>query len=142
MNSTSDTAKANFITDHGSIRLRCRRARRGPREAAAETVARAARTASATWALAAPGLPARPGPAAPDGGGCMPGGRTNLVVEPASAAGTVARPTVRSAAALAGGDPVRAPVLWVLASVMRSVLFLRLVGVAGYRHQGHARWEV
>src|SRR5262245_8687619 len=30
-NSTRDTANENFITDHGSIRLRCRRARRGPR---------------------------------------------------------------------------------------------------------------
>src|SRR5262245_24798825 len=52
MNSTNDTAKANFITDHGSIRLRWSRARRGPRPAAPATVARADRTTSVT--LAAP----------------------------------------------------------------------------------------
>src|SRR6059058_1815423 len=50
-NSTNDTANANFITDHGSIRLTNRRARRGPREAAEETAARALRTASATRPL-------------------------------------------------------------------------------------------
>src|SRR5258705_4840069 len=49
-NSTSETAKENFITDHGSIRLRCSRARRGPRVAAPATVARALRTASDTRA--------------------------------------------------------------------------------------------
>src|SRR5438067_76000 len=48
-NSTKDTAKENFITDHGSIRLTNSRARRGPREAAEETAARALRTASATF---------------------------------------------------------------------------------------------
>src|SRR5581483_11081626 len=49
-NSTNDTANENFITDHGSIRLTNRRDRRGPRAAAEVTVARAARTASATLA--------------------------------------------------------------------------------------------
>src|SRR5688500_11340336 len=50
MNRTTDTAKANFITDQGSIRLRFRRARRGPRAAADVTVDRADRTASVTRA--------------------------------------------------------------------------------------------
>src|SRR5262245_18615289 len=45
---TNDTANENFITDQGSTRLTNRRARRGPRPAAAETVLRAVRTASAT----------------------------------------------------------------------------------------------
>ncbi len=48
--STSDTAKANFITDHGSIRLRCSRARRGPLLAVLVTVPRTALAASATRA--------------------------------------------------------------------------------------------
>ncbi|GAA2587591.1 hypothetical protein GCM10010399_16990 [Dactylosporangium fulvum] len=48
--STNDTANANFITDHGSIRFRCSRARRGPRPTAELTVLRAARTASVTRA--------------------------------------------------------------------------------------------
>ncbi|GAB3502990.1 hypothetical protein GCM10027575_06490 [Phytohabitans suffuscus] len=50
MNSTSDTANENFITDHGSMRLTLSLARRGPREAADATVLRAARTASPTRA--------------------------------------------------------------------------------------------
>src|SRR5262245_60625023 len=53
-NSTNETANENFMTDHGSMRLTNRRARRGPRVAAA-TVERADRTASATLAV-----PARP----------------------------------------------------------------------------------
>src|SRR5258706_3658535 len=48
--STNDTANADFITDHGSIRLRCSLARRGPRPTAELTVLRAARTASVTRA--------------------------------------------------------------------------------------------
>jgi hypothetical protein len=60
-NSTSDTAKANFITDHGSIRFRCSRARRGPRVAAPATVARAERTASVTRAAPTAGPVVRPG---------------------------------------------------------------------------------
>jgi hypothetical protein len=59
MNSTSETANENFITDHGSIFFSCNRARRGPREAAAATVARTFRTASPTWVRAAP-APAAP----------------------------------------------------------------------------------
>src|SRR4051812_38406923 len=50
MKSTTETAKANFITDHGSMRLRFSRARRGPRVAAEVTVERAERTASDTRA--------------------------------------------------------------------------------------------
>src|SRR4051812_26773042 len=50
MKSTTETAKANFITDQGSIRLRFSRARRGPRAAAEVTVERADRTASVTRA--------------------------------------------------------------------------------------------
>src|SRR5687768_12341093 len=46
--STNETAKENFITDHGSTRLMLRRARRGPREALVVTPVRAARTASVT----------------------------------------------------------------------------------------------
>src|SRR5258706_9293704 len=63
-NSTKDTANENFMTDHGSIRFRCSRARRGPREAAPATVARADRTASdprAAPTAAADAAPARPG---------------------------------------------------------------------------------
>ncbi|GIF47004.1 hypothetical protein Afe04nite_15430 [Asanoa ferruginea] len=54
-------------TDHGSIRLTLRRARRGPREAPPATVERAVRTASVTRAAptadadAAVALPAAPG---------------------------------------------------------------------------------
>src|SRR5215468_4906393 len=51
-NSTNDTANENFMTDHGSMRLTNRRARRGPREAAPDTAARAVRTASAIFPLA------------------------------------------------------------------------------------------
>src|SRR5258706_12236214 len=47
---TKLTANANFMTDHGSIRFRCSRARRGPRPTAELTVLRAARTASVTLA--------------------------------------------------------------------------------------------
>src|SRR4051812_21025959 len=67
MKSTNETANENFITDHGSTRLRYSRARRGPRLAAAVTVARALRIASLTR-LAGPvvGLGgAPPGAAAP-----------------------------------------------------------------------------
>src|SRR6185312_13670153 len=85
MNSTTETANANFITDQGSIRLRFSRARRGPRDAAELTEVRAARTASPTRAaptadaLPIPGgrpppLAGRP-PAAvrPESGWVMPG---------------------------------------------------------------------
>src|SRR4051812_31559341 len=50
MNSTTETANENFITDHGSMRFRFNRARRGPRAAAEATVWRAARTVSVTRA--------------------------------------------------------------------------------------------
>src|SRR2546423_1109390 len=50
------------MTDHGSMRLTNSRARRGPREAAPETAARALRTASAIFPLAGT---ARPRAAAP-----------------------------------------------------------------------------
>src|SRR5882757_1941320 len=91
-NSTNATAKENFITDHGSIRLTNSRARRGPRAAADETVARAARTASATR----PVLPVEPRP------------RTAPVAVPAAPAPAitvgVARP-VGGAVGGAGGAP-------------------------------------
>src|SRR5262249_42049338 len=58
MNSTSESANANFITDHGSTRLTVSRARRGPRDAAIDDVVRAVRAASAT--RAAPSAPAAP----------------------------------------------------------------------------------
>src|SRR3954470_20395352 len=78
MNSTNDTANENFMTDHGSMRLRYRRARRGPRLAAAVTVARALRMASVTL------LPAPAGPDAVDGGGpagaCAGFGRAPVVM--------------------------------------------------------------
>src|SRR2546429_1547581 len=64
-NSTNETANENFITDHGSIRLTNSRARRGPREAADETAARALRTASATFPV--PRGTARPRAPAPAG---------------------------------------------------------------------------
>src|SRR3954452_19088662 len=64
MNSTTETANENFMTDQGSIRLRFSRARRGPRAAAPVTVERAERTASVT--RAAPTAPdCWPGPAPP-----------------------------------------------------------------------------
>src|SRR5262245_54678605 len=50
---TNETANANFIPDHGSMGFTGRRARRGPRPAAAVTVLRAARTASVTRAVLA-----------------------------------------------------------------------------------------
>src|SRR5690242_14233626 len=46
--STNETAKENFITDHGSMRRMLRRARRGPRDAPDATPVRAALTASVT----------------------------------------------------------------------------------------------
>src|SRR5690349_1135879 len=68
MNSTTETANENFMTDQGSIRLRFSRARRGPRAAAPVTVDRADRTASVTRAAPTAALPvAAPGPLAPPG---------------------------------------------------------------------------
>src|SRR3954470_1637758 len=103
MNRTTETANENFITDHGSIRLRFSRARRGPRAAADDTVLRAERTASETRAAptaaepaAAPGrrLPVvSPGP-----GGAVPGrpgagpGRCAPVVVPGFCCGPPVRP--------------------------------------------------
>src|SRR5262245_53586133 len=61
-NSTSETANENFMTDHGSMRLRCSRARRGPRVAAPATVARAERSVSETRAAPTTAAPeVRPG---------------------------------------------------------------------------------
>src|SRR4051812_3917579 len=97
MNSTTETANENFITDHGSMRLRFSRARRGPRAAAEVTVDRAERTASETraaptaaapaaWLLAAAGpapapcgVPGRPG-WPPVGRPCGPPGRCDWAV--------------------------------------------------------------
>src|SRR5690242_1882242 len=63
MNSTNETANENFMTDQGSTRFRYSRARRGPRLAAAVTVARALRIASLTRLAG----PLGPGPAGPPG---------------------------------------------------------------------------
>src|SRR3954468_18133479 len=48
MKSTTDTANENFMTDQGSIRLRFRRARRGPRDAGGDTAGGGARRAGGT----------------------------------------------------------------------------------------------
>src|SRR5689334_611852 len=122
MNRTTETAKENFITDQGSIRLRFSRARRGPRAAAPVTVVRAERTASVTRAAptaaepvaaaeppgrclpaAGAAAPAPPDPGAPAGrcglgavaGLAVPGGVTRPEVEP----GGVTRPDVEPGAA-------------------------------------------
>src|SRR4051812_40914185 len=93
MKSTTDTANENFMTDQGSIRLRFRRARRGPRDAADDTAVRAARTASVTRAAptaappeAEPPLPGVPGrvPLVPPVPG-LPGAVPGLVAGPAPA---------------------------------------------------------
>src|SRR5207244_8659238 len=68
MNSTNETANENFMTDQGSTRFRYSRARRGPRLAAAVTVARALRIASPTR-VPEPDVPRPPGPAGPPGPG-------------------------------------------------------------------------
>src|SRR5262245_57337889 len=66
-NITNETANENFITDHGSTRFTKRRARRGPRPAAVETVLRADRTASATRPALPPATVAVPTVARPAG---------------------------------------------------------------------------
>jgi hypothetical protein len=73
MNSTTETANENFITDHGSIRLRFSRARRGPRAAADATVDRAARTVSVTRAAPTAAEPAIPPGRLPPPAGALPG---------------------------------------------------------------------
>src|SRR5689334_3651155 len=113
MNSTTETAKENFITDQGSIRLRFSRARRGPRAAAPVTVERADRTASVTraaptapdcWPGPGPGPPGRccglalpvtlpgwpPGRCGAAAGGCP--GRLGAAPLPLVTIGTVAEP--------------------------------------------------
>src|SRR5689334_11810667 len=67
MNSTTETANENFITDQGSMRLRFRRARRGPRAAAEATVARAERTVSLTRAAPTAAAPLAVPPVGPAG---------------------------------------------------------------------------
>src|SRR5687768_3329137 len=74
MKSTTETAKANFITDQGSIRFRFSRARRGPRDAAELTEVRAARTASPTRAAPTADEPATPGGRPPPLAGRPPSG--------------------------------------------------------------------
>src|SRR5581483_6587640 len=100
---TNDTANENFMTDHGSIRLTCSRARRGPRPTAAETVLRALRTASVT--LAEPEAPLGP----PDTVPVEPPGRTPRVPvadAPPEGTRTLARAT---AGEPPGTDPTPAP---------------------------------
>src|SRR6266480_49067 len=116
-NSTNDTANENFITDHGSIRLTNSRARRGPREAAEETAARALRTASATRpvprgtarvrapaALAAPTAAPEIGAVAESTGAARPPTAVEFTAMRA-VAGTDARPVLTFDA---GGDEVGA----------------------------------
>jgi hypothetical protein len=77
------------MTDHGSIFFSWSRARRGPRDAAAATVARTFRTASPTWDRAVPAC-AVPGPpvssdvaAAPEAAAAAaPGIGTDAVARP------------------------------------------------------------
>src|SRR3954464_6417554 len=97
MNSTTDTANENFITDQGAIRLRFSRARRGPRAAAEETVERAERTASDTRAA-----PTAAEPLGPPGRCCC--------LEPPCWAGPAGAPAGRCCPApglAAGADPGR-----------------------------------
>src|SRR5687768_17919725 len=89
MNRTIDTAKENFITDHGSIRLRFSRARRGPRAAADDTVARAERAASDTLAAPTAAEPAMPPGRFPPS---PPPGRCGAVAGFAGGGVTVVRP--------------------------------------------------
>src|SRR5690242_7795795 len=97
-NSTNDTANENFMTDHGSMRLTNSRARRGPREAADETAARALRTASATFAPPICTARARAPIAAPEI--TEVGDSAGPVAVSRAPAGTDARPVLT----FAGGD--------------------------------------
>src|SRR5262245_15995218 len=112
MNRTTDTAAANFMTDHGSIRLTLRRARRGPRAAAALTVLFAARTASAT--RAAPTAALRHGRLAvvserPPDGRRVEGAVDGLVAAAAAAAGGAEDGRAAVAPLLAPAWPSRPP---------------------------------
>src|ERR687895_561543 len=99
MKSTTETANENFITDHGSIRLRFSRARRGPRAAAEATVDRAARTVSLTRAAPTAAEPAGPPgrlPPSPGRGGApLPGLACGITpVRPAGLPGAPPLPLV------------------------------------------------
>src|SRR6266545_4680147 len=102
LSNTPIAFRARYSTEHGSMRLRNSRARRGPRAAAAETAVRALRTASAT--RPAPRGTVRPrvpvAPTAPVEMGAV--GDSTGVTRPAvsrAPAGTAARPVLT----LAGG---------------------------------------
>src|SRR6185312_15345618 len=120
MNSTTETANANFITDQGSIRLRFSRARRGPRDAAELTDVRAARTASPTRAApTADGLPipgGRPPPLA---------GRPAVAVpRAASGCGWVMPGVIRGWVPVDPADvawPGRTPIGWVVVGRVEGV---------------------
>src|ERR1700760_4403017 len=108
MNSTTETANENFITDQGSMRLRFSRARRGPRPAAEDTVERADRTASET--RAAP-TEAEPVAAPPPGRclgppGCCVGDAPGPLGGPAGRCGAAAGPLAGRAAAAPGAAPL------------------------------------
>src|SRR5690349_7277527 len=96
MNSTTETANENFITDQGSIRLRFSRARRGPRAAAPATVDRAERAASVTRAAPTAAAPPAAGPLPP------PGRCWGLAPPPVTLPGWFAAPTGRCGAAGGG----------------------------------------
>src|SRR5262245_49613132 len=94
--STRDTANENFMTDHGSMRLRCRRARRGPRVAAPATVARAERRVSDTRAAPTDRLGVTTGLAPvgcrTPGGGAFTGGAATEARATTGPGGTAAVP--------------------------------------------------
>src|SRR5207248_7052371 len=108
-NNTNETANENFITDHGSTRLTNSRARRGPREAAEETAARALRIASATLPVPIgtdrPRVPGAEIGAVGDSAG-VTRAPAAAVGEIRAAAGTEARPVLTPAV---GGAEVGAP---------------------------------
>src|SRR5690606_17811854 len=90
------------MTDHGSIRFRCSRARLGPRVAAPATVARAERSVSETRAAPTAAAPVT-APVTPRAGDAGAGRLSGLVSAPAT---TGARPMVLDPPAL---DPPEAP---------------------------------
>src|SRR3954463_9997812 len=99
MNSTTETANENFITDQGSIRLRFSRARRGPRPAAPATVDRAERAASVTRAAPTAAAPPAIGPRLLPGRGCG-------LPPPVTLPGWFAAPTGGRCGAAGGGVTV------------------------------------
>src|SRR5689334_6769142 len=98
MNSTTETANENFITDQGSIRLRFSRAGRGPRAAAPATVDRAERAASVTRAAPTAAAPPAIGPLV-----LPPPGRCCGLAPPVTLPGWFAAPVTVGRCGAAGG---------------------------------------